>query len=44
MEQIPQNNQTHLAHIETEKEYMARELTFNDHNAYLKSLEEHKGR
>lgn len=30
IEKVPENNLTFLAHHETDKEYLLRELTFND--------------
>ena len=35
---------TFLSHKETEKEYLLRELTFNDENSYARCLEAHKKR
>ena len=39
-QKVPENNITYLTHIETEKEYMLRELTYNDENLYKKCLED----
>lgn len=43
-EENHETNQTHLIHKDTEKEYMLRELTFNEISVYEKSLAEHKKR
>ena len=40
LEKQPENNLTFLAHAETEKEYLLRELTFNDEPIYKKHLGE----
>lgn len=44
LKELPEHNQTFLAHIETEKEYLLREHTFNDLGPYTKCLEEHRKR
>ena len=41
---VPENNITHLSHIETDKEYLLREHTFNEDNMYKKVYNEHKQR
>ena len=44
LEQLPELGHTHLAHIHTDKEYLLRELTFNDQAIYAKALDDHKKR
>lgn len=44
IQRYPENNITHLSHIETDKEYLLREHTYNDENLYKKSYAEHKQR